>query len=224
LKNKVKSIPIVVLVLLTVLGSTLIFSLTPVFANPACGSTLTANTTLTGNIGPCEGNGLIIGADGITLNCAGHTISGRNHLNVGITLDGRTKVTVKNCKVTGFATGFYLIGSSSNTLTGDTSTNSIGFYLNNSSNKNTLRGNTANNNAYGFYIVGVFPGPSQNIFNRNTANKNVIYGYYDTTSTTPLSPGVPHWDTANSYTGDTGTGNGQLAAGNPNIATATSPF
>ena len=41
-----------------------------------CGDTITKSITLTSDIGPCSGNGLIIGADNINLNCNGHTITG----------------------------------------------------------------------------------------------------------------------------------------------------
>ena len=210
------------MLLLTTLGSTLIFSLPVVFANPVCGATLTANTTLTANIGPCSGNGLIIGANGITLDCAGHTISGTGTGN-GITLSGLNKVTVKNCEVTGFGFGFYLQESSHNTLTKNTANSNVdqGFYLTITSNGNTLSENTANSNGYyGFELVF---SSIKNTLTKNTANSNTHYGYYDTSFSSSAS--APHWDTANSYKGDKGTGNGVgLAGGNPNIQTATSPF
>src|SRR2546423_10760933 len=47
---------------------------TPAWASPSCGSTITTNTTLTTDL-VCAGDGLIIGADGITLNLRGHTIT-----------------------------------------------------------------------------------------------------------------------------------------------------
>ena len=199
MKPKSISILLSILLILTVLGSTLSLSFPPVFANPVCGATIKKNTTLTGNIGPCSsGSGLIIDADSITLNCAGHTISGTGNAFSGIYVLGITKVTVEKCKVTGFEDGFILQASSSNTLTG----------------------NTANSNEYGFVLTD-FSG--SNTLTKNTANKNTDYGYYDTSVSS--SAGVPHWDTANSYKGDKGSGNGLgLAGGNPNIATATSPF
>ena len=42
----------------------------------ACGQTITADTTLTVDMVGCVGAGLVIGADGITLDLAGHTIAG----------------------------------------------------------------------------------------------------------------------------------------------------
>jgi len=222
------SVPLAVLLLLTAVGSMFIFSLPAVFAtNPACGATITANTTLTGNIGPCSGDGLIIGKSGIILNCGGHTITGTGGYD-GITLNGLTKVTVEKCKVKGFDYGFLLETSSSTHLTGNTAKgNTDNGFLISGSGSNHLTKNTANDNGVGFHLSG----SSSNTLTGNIANNNVEYGYYD--NSVSSSPGFPHWNTANSYgttvaklstTGDKGTGNGALAGGNPNISTATSPF
>ena len=246
---KANSISIPSVLILTVLGSTFLFSLTPVFAtNPACGATLTANTTLTGDIGvlaPCLGNGLVIGKNGITLNCAGFTISGTVAGDGGVYLSGRKKVTVENCIVTGFSSGIYLYDSSDNIITGNTANgNYAGIFLTSHSNKNHVTGNVADNNHFeGFYIVGSsgniltgntannnqeegfsnYMDASKNILTGNTAKNNLNYGYYDLS--TSSSPGVPHWDTKNSYTSDTGSGNVLgLAGPNANMSTATSPF
>jgi parallel beta-helix repeat protein len=98
----------------------------------AYGATVTKDTTLGANIGPCSGDGLVIGANGITFNSAGHTINGTgtNDISAGISLTGVTRVTIKNCYVTEFGYGLFL----------------------NSSSSNTFSGNTANKNAYGFTL------------------------------------------------------------------------
>ena len=201
LKRKPIRILLSVLILVAVLGSTLILSLSPVFANPLCGTTITTNTTLTANIGPCLGTGLYIGKNGITLNCAGHTISGSGSANVegGIGLYGITKATVKNCHVKGFGDGFYIYSSSSNTFSGNTANNNnvAGFQFAGTSGKNRLTGNTANSNgASGFSLYGSVSG---NILTKNTANSNggPVYsgfGYYDSTK------GSGTKGTANFYT------------------------
>ena len=43
-----------------------------------CGATLTTSTTLSADLVDCPGTALVVGADGITVNLAGHTISGTN--------------------------------------------------------------------------------------------------------------------------------------------------
>ncbi len=60
-----------------------------------CGSTLTKSTTLTADIVNCPGTALVIGADGITVNLGGHTISGTNAAgSEGIANDGHAGVRI----------------------------------------------------------------------------------------------------------------------------------
>jgi parallel beta-helix repeat protein len=120
-----------VLLLSTVLGSTLAFSPPPVFASVGCGSVITKNTTLSANIGPCLGDGLVIGANHITLNCNRHEISGPpGGESNGIDLNATRGVTVKNCDVIGFYTGYNLNGSSGDRLIGNIANGPLntGFY------------------------------------------------------------------------------------------------
>jgi parallel beta-helix repeat protein len=181
---------------------------------------------LSDNIGPCSGNGLVIGADGIVLDCAGYTISSTGTgTNVGILINGIARVTIRNCQVSGFEYGFYLSGSSNNTLTGNAASNNTqdGFRLYTSSN-NTLSGNTANHNILNGFLLnstsdnntlvsniansnandGFYLDSSSNIntLDGNTANRNTQYGYYDS------STGSGTLGTANFYTGDICMSNG----------------
>jgi parallel beta-helix repeat protein len=60
-----------------------------------CGATLTKSTTLAADILHCAGTALVIGADGITVNLAGHTISGSNATgSEGIANDGHAGVRI----------------------------------------------------------------------------------------------------------------------------------
>src|SRR5438034_4577316 len=45
-------------------------------ASVQCGAVITTDTTLTADLVNCAGNGLVVGADDITLNLNGHTVSG----------------------------------------------------------------------------------------------------------------------------------------------------
>lgn len=45
-------------------------------AHVACGDTITANTTLDGDLRACPGNGVTIAAPGVTLDLGGHTVEG----------------------------------------------------------------------------------------------------------------------------------------------------
>jgi parallel beta-helix repeat protein len=163
------------LLLLVILGSSFAIVPAAVFAAPvACGSTITSSTTLKADIGPCPGAGIVIGKNGITLNCAGHVITGSN-LAYGVDLTGRSGVTVKKCVVEDFDDGFYLSGSSNNKLVKNTAeSDGDGFYLF-SSTWNMLTSNTADGNTYyGFALSGSCSG---NTLKSNVANQNNDAGF-----------------------------------------------
>src|SRR4051794_30745393 len=52
---------------------------------------------------------IVVGTDGVILDCAGHSVSGGG--TFGVLLSGRTGVSVKNCDVSGFAHGIGLLNS-----------------------------------------------------------------------------------------------------------------
>ncbi|MGP8125024.1 MAG: right-handed parallel beta-helix repeat-containing protein [Nitrososphaerales archaeon] len=108
------------------------------------------------NIGPCSGAGLVIGHSGITLNCAGHTITGKgSQLLSGIYLAEVSGDTVKNCNVTGFYNGFSLFQTRATVFEGNSVKNDsdAAYYLE-ESNYNSFLGNSANQN--GFNQFGQF--------------------------------------------------------------------
>jgi len=163
----------------------------PAYAAATCGSTITSNTTLTGNLNCATPPGITIGANGITLDCARYSITGPGSslAGTGIDLSGRTKVTVKNCIVNNWVIGFEISSSSGNVLAGNTaSSNGVGFFFSSSSG-NILTGNTASNNkAVGFYFAS---SSSQNILTGNAAISNVQSGFYfDTSSTNTLKANI----------------------------------
>jgi parallel beta-helix repeat protein len=83
----------------------------PLAAGPAsttvsCGQTLTASTTLTSDLVGCQGSGLLVGADNITVDLNGHTIDGTSARKPGtgaiVTKGSHTNVTISNGTVRGF--------------------------------------------------------------------------------------------------------------------------
>jgi parallel beta-helix repeat protein len=179
----IPKIPLAVMLISALLGSTLVLLPAPALASVGCGATITTNTVLTSNIGPCSGNGLVIGHNGITLNCNGHTVTGTStNTHVGIYLNGKTGVTVKNCHFTAFRYGVELLGSSYDTFTANTANSNHydGFYLYASSHNTlgtnvVLTGNAADSNAqYGFVMYGA---SNSNTLTSNVANSN-NYGFY----------------------------------------------
>ena len=74
-----------------------------------CGDTIVADTVLDSDLIDCPANGIVVGADGVTLDLAGHTVdgTGRGH---GISHDGGTSsrsVTVEDGEISGFGAGIF---------------------------------------------------------------------------------------------------------------------
>jgi parallel beta-helix repeat protein len=68
-----------------------------------CGETITATVRLANDLTGCPGDGLVIGADHITLDLAGHSISGMNAPgSEGIADDGHPGVAITNGTITTF--------------------------------------------------------------------------------------------------------------------------
>ncbi len=124
---------------------------------------ITTNTTLVAD----QAGEVVIGTHGVVLDCNGHRISGGA---AGITLQGKTGVTVKNCVVTNAGNGVVLASSSGNTFEANTvEGNTGGFYLTGSGG-NMFKGNTARRNSqFGFRLEG---GSSGNNLWENTIANN----------------------------------------------------
>jgi parallel beta-helix repeat protein len=88
----------------------------PAFGSGAgCGATLKTDTKLRADIAGCTGDGLVIGADRITVDLRGHTLSG-SAAGAGIRLAGHRGVTVVGGTITGFANGVLLDDGDGNVL------------------------------------------------------------------------------------------------------------
>jgi parallel beta-helix repeat protein len=83
-----------------------------------CGQVIKTSTTITNSLGACAGDGLVIGASGITVNLNGNTIQGTG-LGVGIRNDGHDDVTITGGAVLDFDHGVVLNpGTERNSVTG----------------------------------------------------------------------------------------------------------
>jgi len=123
---------------------------------------------------------IVIDKDNLTLDGAGHTITGSGWGN-GVYLCQRSNVTVKNCVFSKFYIGILLFIGSSNTLTNNiTNDNRYGIYLHSGS-SNTLTKNTIYNNQFGIkfyncnlnkvYNNNFINNPTQAIVNNSSGNK-----------------------------------------------------
>jgi parallel beta-helix repeat protein len=139
-------------------------------ANVHCGQVITTNTVVENDVRDCPGDGLVIGADNITLDLNGHLIAVGG--GVGVKLVGVNGATVKNGAIVGFKQGVSLgsdpsvdvlpcvpvpfcpalITTQNNHLSDLTvAHNGYGVSLGFADN-NTLRGITARNNPNGIFL------------------------------------------------------------------------
>jgi parallel beta-helix repeat protein len=147
---------IAVLVVFGVCGVTAAFGQAPP-AGVECGGTITADTTLDRDLTDCPSNGIVIGADGITLDLNGHTISGdgklvrrcprRQPCDIGVFNDRHDGVTVRNGSLRGFAVGVLVGGVRGNRLVElSSSRNQFFGYVITASSRTAIRGSSGNDN------------------------------------------------------------------------------
>ena len=109
-----------------------------------------------------------IDADSVTLDCAGHRVVGSGYDLAtgvgdfaGVSLRGRSGVTVKGCTITGFKVGVIAWGSDGLTVTGTIATGnaSEGFVLADGTSKSSLVNDIASANGWaGFSVYGAANG------------------------------------------------------------------
>ena len=122
-----------------------------------CGTTITADTTLDRDLSDCPSNGILIGADDITLDLNGHTISGDGKpvkrcprdlpCDLGVFTDRYDGVTVRNGSVRGFGIGVFAGGGRGCRLVELSSSRNqyFGFVIANSS-RTVIRDSSGNGN------------------------------------------------------------------------------
>jgi parallel beta-helix repeat protein len=84
----------------------------------SCGDTIVADTILDRDLVDCPSNGIVIGADNITLDLNGHTITGdgerfkgcgsREFCDTGVVNDGHDGITLRDGSVRGFFAGVFV--------------------------------------------------------------------------------------------------------------------
>src|SRR5436853_2321311 len=137
----------------------------------------------------CQGDGMVIDVDNVTVDLGGHTLSGPGmgpqtwplpQLDtVGVRVGGHTGVTIRNGKTIGFSTGIYFIDMESSTIENvTTQKNRFGFYIH-ASKKITVRGSDVEFNIYGLHLQNSDDSLLQgNLLARQTYNSPGGYGLY----------------------------------------------
>jgi parallel beta-helix repeat protein len=89
-----------------------------------CGQTITQDTTLTHDVGPCPGDGITVTASNVTLNLNGRTITGGNLATgtAGVKFANVTGSTVTNGTIRAFNAGAVIDGGSSSNTYGSGNT------------------------------------------------------------------------------------------------------
>jgi len=113
-----------------------------------------------------------IGADNVTLDCNGHSITGSGS-DDGVNAAGHSNVTVKNCVITGFTYGIEFNGASYGTIENNTVSDYDGLILFSSSDINIINNNVSSNHN-GIYLSS----SNHNNITNNTANSNEYAGIY----------------------------------------------
>jgi parallel beta-helix repeat protein len=137
---------------------------------------------------------IVVERDSIVVDGQGYTVQG-TWGGTGITLSGRSNVTIKNTEITAFATGIWLSHSPNNSFSGNNITkNGEGIWLSYSSN-NGISGNNITSNGEG---IELWTGSNYNSVSGNniTANSEGIWLAYSSNNSISGNN-----ITANSYCG-----------------------
>jgi parallel beta-helix repeat protein len=145
-----------------------------------CGDTITRDTTLDSDLIDCPGDGIVIGADNVSVDLKGHTVDGTDgYTGVGVSNgglagnDGHERVVVKNGTVREFGSGILFIGADHGVVRNViASGNEVGIGLSGGSDSNLIQKSTVEQNG-----VGILVSASQsNLVERNYASNNSFAG------------------------------------------------
>lgn len=188
-------------------------------AHLGCGSVITANTTLDADIGPCAGDGIIIGADNITLNLNGHHIFGtpgpgdgnqagvRAPFRTGVSVVGNRRGSLPAGTIRDFDAGVFINGGGSNRIRDLVVRDNIGPLDSNAllgdgiavfhSSDNSITGNVVTNNGR-FDGIGIYGlGSNNNEIRRNRVEDNIGISEAESPE---VGPGVvPHYINASGH-------------------------
>ena len=122
-----------------------------------CGSVIVADTTLTEDLQDCA-TGLIVGADNVTIDLNGFAIRGLGaDGGVGVEAIGRSGVTVKNGRITKFATGVSFFESAQSTISDIAARETrVGIQVDGSQGSGEQEANRIAHNTVKDSVVGIF--------------------------------------------------------------------
>src|SRR5438067_1578221 len=154
----------------------------------SCAMRVSASFTIANDLS-CQGDGLVIVEDNVTVDLGGHTLTGPGMGpqpwplpqldSVGVRVAGRSGVTIRNGKTVAFSTGIYFVDTTASTIDNVTTQhNRFGFYIHNSTH-NTVKGSDVEFNIYGLHLQSSDGNLLQgNLLARQTYNSPGGYGLY----------------------------------------------
>lgn len=154
-----------------------------------CGDTLIADHTMWYDLTDCAGNGLVIGADFITLDGGHHTIDGDGEGNpqCGIYLSHKSGVTVRNCVITHFQSDGIMLHHSANNMITDNelSNNGLGISMVFDSDANTVTYNNFTSDR-----IYIYYSDNNTIANNQISNTGGGIGVYESKGNTIASNSI----------------------------------
>lgn len=155
-----------------VLGAAALIPSQALASQVSCGDTISKDTKLHRDLTNCPGDGVVIGADNITLDLNGHKIDGDgapggDDPDTGIENDGNQGVTIQKGTVQEFDAGVVLVGAGDNHLRHLSSSENLdfGLILDNVTDGRIERGSFSGNGFSGVVLID----SDGNRFERNTA-------------------------------------------------------
>ena len=137
----------------------------------------------------CQGDGMVIVSDNVTVDLGGHTLTGPGMGpqtwpapqldSVGVRVGGHTGITIRNGKTQAFSTGIYFIDMAQSSIESVTTLrNRFGFYIH-ASKKITVKDSDVEFNIYGLHLQNSDDCVLQNnLLARQTYNSPGGYGLY----------------------------------------------
>jgi parallel beta-helix repeat protein len=140
-----------------------------------CGDTVTQSTTLTADVGTCDGVGLRV-LSRVALDCANHAIlgTGLSTAHYGVLVDTAAGAAVANCRISGFRRGIRVFAGHKNRISGNETfaNDSYGIELAGGSRGNRVVGNNVHDNRDEGIHVGAGAHETDVLDNVVTNNKN----------------------------------------------------
>ena len=146
--------------------------------NFSCGDNVNESCVLNGDL-TCSGNGLVIAADNVTLNCAAHNIDGSGSYYGVWSGENRNNLTIKNCSILNFTNGIYIdVNTNHSNLVNNRLYNNSneGISFAGSDNYNVISNNRIyNNGPSSAYGDGIYACSDNGPDLHTTISNNIIY-------------------------------------------------